>query len=172
LEERILNKRLIDESQEGVKKTKVLFHSIAFYVNDNIYAMDVMNITEIIIPQKIYKVPNTSNILLGVLNLRGNILPIYSLKLILGMDDPYKGSDFINDEERFIIMIRKNKDIFGFMIDSIYKNIQATDENYRSGEYLQKWSKNFLFNGVILENDNEILVLNVDSLLKYIINKK
>lgn len=167
-----LNKKLIDNTNEQIKKYQTLFQSISFYIDNHIYSVDLMNVMEIIIPKKIFKVPNTPSILLGVLNMRGNILPIYSLKLMMGFEDELKGKNFIMDEEKFIIVIKKNKDLLGLMIDGIYKNITVTEENYRTGSYLQKWSRNAIFSGVILENDNEILVLNIDNLLKYIINYK
>jgi chemotaxis signal transduction protein len=170
LEQRILNKKIEEKGQE--KKATVFFQVISFKLDDNIYAMDVMNIVEIIFAHKIYKVPNTDKKLLGVLNLRGNILPVYSLKMILGMNDSVSDRDVIEEEDKFIIMIKKEKDTFGILIDAIYKNIAATEDNYRTGTFIERWSKNSLFKGVILQQEKEILVVNVETLLKYIITLK
>ncbi len=170
MEEKILNKKIEETKKE--RKAEVLFQTVSFKLDPHIYAMDVMSIQEIIFAHKIYKVPNTDEKLLGVLNLRGNILPVYSIKMILGMEDTVKNLDIIEDEEKFIIMIKREKDIFGILIDGIYKNINATDENYRTGKFIQDWSKNSLFKGVVLEGSKEILVINVESLLKYIITLK
>ncbi len=170
MDQKILNKRI--EEKDQVKKSTILFQSISFKLDSSIYAMDVMNIVEIIFAHKIYKVPNTDSKLLGVLNLRGNILPVYSLKMVLGMEDPVVNKGIIEEEDKFIIMIRKEKDTFGILIDGIYKNIAATEDNYREGGFLEKWSKNSLFKGVILEDNLEILIVNVENLLKYIITLK
>ncbi|GEM_PF-1210211 len=172
MEQKILNKRI--EEKKQVKKTQILFQTISFKLDENIFAMDVMNIVEIIFAHKIYKVPNTDSRLLGVLNLRGNILPVYSLKAILGLADSIASDGRIEIEEsdKYIIMIRKEKDTFGILIDGIYKNITADEDNYRTGAFIEKWSKNSLFKGVILEDSLEILVVNVDSLFKYIIMLK
>lgn len=170
MDQKILNKRIDEKDQ--VKKTQIFFQTISFKLDSNIYAMDVMNIVEIIFAHKIYKVPNTDSRLLGVLNLRGNILPVYSLKTILGMADPVKNQGIIEEEDKFIIMIRKEKDTFGILIDGIYKNLAATEDNYRTGTFIEKWSKDSLFKGVILEESLEILIVNVESLLKYITTLK
>ena len=129
LDQKILNKRIEEKTQ--VKKSQIIFQAISFKLDNNIYAMDVMNIVEIIFAHKIYKVPNTDARLLGVLNLRGNILPVYSLKTILGMEDPVAASKKIEieEEDKFIIMIRKEKDTFGILIDAIYKNLAADEDN-------------------------------------------
>jgi len=171
LEEKVLNKK-IETGEEADKKAKMLFQTISFHLEHGIYAMDVMNIQEIIFSKKIYRVPNTNESLLGVLNLRGNILPAYSLKLILGISDSVTGKDVINEDDKFIVMIKKDRDIFGLMIDSIYMNIPATEDNYKSGKFIERWSKNELFSGVIIEGDKEILVININNLLKYIITLK
>lgn len=171
MEEKILNRKISDEVKED-KKAKTLFQGIAFRLDDAIYAMDVMTIQEIIFANKIYRVPNTNEALLGVLNLRGNILPVYSLKQILGMNDSMKGHTFIHDEDKYIIMIKKDKDVFGIMIDAIHKNMSATEENYKTGKYLDRWSRNNIFSGVILDGEKEILAIQVENLLKFIISLK
>lgn len=168
---KILNRKVSEEVKED-KKAKTLFQGIAFRLDDAVYAMDVMTIQEIIFANKIYRVPNTSEALLGVLNLRGNILPVYSLKQVLGMEDRLRGRILIHDEEKYIVMIKKDKDVFGIMIDAIHKNLSATEDNFRTGKYLDRWSRNNIFSGVILDGDKEILAIQVENLLKYIIGMK
>ncbi len=171
--DKILNKRILSKEEAASTKTQVLFQAIAFYLGENIYAMDIMNIKDIITFRSTYRVPNTNEKLLGVLNLRGEILPLYSLKLILEMPDSLKGKNFIReDEDQFVITVKKDKDIFAIPIDGIYKNVSATEENYRGSSYLNKWSKNYLFDGVILEGEKEILCINIDNMLKYMVSLK
>ncbi|OHD54217.1 MAG: hypothetical protein A2Y33_13005 [Spirochaetes bacterium GWF1_51_8] len=170
-ENKILNKK-IDKEQNTLRNQNILFQGIAFYLDDNIYTLDVMYIRSIITVKKIFRVPNTTEKVLGVLNLRGSILPVYSLKMILELDDPLKNQNVITDEEKFIIMVNKDKDVFGIMIDSIYKKIVATNENYREGNFLKQWAKNFIFGGVLLDEDKEILVINIENMLKYMISLK
>lgn len=174
MEEKIKNKQTEENGEEKKSdyKVKMYFQGMAFRLDDNVYAMDVMSIDDIIIANKIYRVPNTDIRLLGVLNLRGNILPVYSLKMILGMKDDLKNQDYIDEDEKFVIMIKNEKDIFGVMIDGIYKNIYATEENFKTGRLVERWSKNEIFSGVILEEDKEILVINIENLLSYIVSLK
>lgn len=171
MEDKILNRKT-EVTQTSEKKARDLFQTVAFRLDHATYAMDVMNIQEIIFARKIYQVPNTNDCLLGVLNLRGNILPTYSLKLLLGMEDVLRGQSVVNEEDKFIIMIKKDKDVFGILIDSIHKNIGATEENYKTGSHIARWSKNTLFSGVIIDGEKEILVINIESLRNYIVSLK
>jgi purine-binding chemotaxis protein CheW len=172
-ESKTLNKHIDSEASEKQTKTKELFQGIAFYLEDRIFCLDIMNIRDIITARRMYKVPNTNERLLGAINLRGEILPVYSLKLILEMQDDLKGLNMIEEQEDdFIITIKKDRDIFGVFVDAIYRNISVTDENFREGTYIKKWSKNYIFDGVILEEDKEILNINIENLLRYMISLK
>lgn len=168
-----LNKQVSNEIVEKQSKAKELFQVIAFYLEDRIFCLNIMHIRDIIIARKIYKVPNTNEKLLGAINLRGEILPVYSLKLILEMEDKLKGQNIIKEQEdRFIITVKRDKDIFGIFVDGIYKNVSVNDDNYRKGSYLKKWSKNYIFSGVILEENREILNIDIENLLRYMISLK
>ncbi len=171
MEEKVLNRKIQEDVQDK-KLTKFLFQAVTFFLDGNVYALDIADIQEIIFPRKISRIPNTSEKILGVLNLRGSILPVYSLKLILGLPDLMKGKFFIDEEEKFIVILKKQKDVFGVFIDTIYKNITATEENYKTGEMIERWSKNFLFKGVILEGEKEILTIHSDTLMKTIFSLK
>ncbi len=54
-----------------------------FRMGEDIYAIPVESLTEIIITQKIFPVPTTPGHVIGVINLRGNIIPIVDIRPIL-----------------------------------------------------------------------------------------
>jgi purine-binding chemotaxis protein CheW len=56
-----------------------------FRMGDDVYALPVELLTEIIITQKIFPVPTTPSHVLGVINLRGNIVPIVDIRQALSL---------------------------------------------------------------------------------------
>jgi purine-binding chemotaxis protein CheW len=56
-----------------------------FSIGEDTYAIPVEALTEIIIPQKIFPVPTTPGHVLGVINLRGNIIPIVDIRPVLAL---------------------------------------------------------------------------------------
>ncbi len=56
-----------------------------FSIGDDTYAIPVDLLLEIIIPQKIFPVPTTPPHVLGVINLRGNIVPIVDIRPALAL---------------------------------------------------------------------------------------
>jgi purine-binding chemotaxis protein CheW len=60
----------------------------AFFVGTEEYAVDIMRIDEILQPQKVTAVRTAPDFVLGVMNLRGNILPVVDLRRRLGAGAP------------------------------------------------------------------------------------
>jgi purine-binding chemotaxis protein CheW len=56
-----------------------------FSIGEDTYAIPVDLLLEIIIPQKIFPVPTTPSHVIGVINLRGNIVPIVDIRPALSL---------------------------------------------------------------------------------------
>ncbi len=61
-------------------KENKLFSFLTFQLDDETFAVDVGNVTEILDMQKITRIPKTPEYLCGVINLRGNVIPIIDLR--------------------------------------------------------------------------------------------
>jgi chemotaxis signal transduction protein len=61
-------------------------HLCLFTIGEDVYAVPVELLLEIIIPQKIFPVPTTPPHVLGVINLRGSIVPIVDIRQVLSLE--------------------------------------------------------------------------------------
>jgi len=153
-----------------------LFHTITFTLDDQIYALDILYIRDIVMGKRIYRIPNSISILLGVTNLRGEIIPVYSLKKLLAISED-KTSNINNvtiiepDEDEYLIIIKLDNRLFAIAVDRIHKNIGVTPNNYNEGSYLSKWASNTIFNGVIIDEEDNILMIHAPRLLNTLITK-
>jgi purine-binding chemotaxis protein CheW len=82
-----------------------------FSMSGDFYAVTVDILAEIIIPQKIFPVPTTPSHVIGVINLRGNIVPIVDIRPALSIA-PQSG---VNQ----IAIIRHHQTIIGIVVDSV-----------------------------------------------------
>src|SRR6185369_6336567 len=57
-----------------------------FSLGDKLFAVDIMRIREIIVPQKLSPLPRASDVLEGVINLRGSVIPVMNMRKRLGMN--------------------------------------------------------------------------------------
>ncbi len=56
-----------------------------FSLSDRLFAVDIMRIKEIIVPQKLAGLPRESELLEGVINLRGAVIPVMDMRNRFGM---------------------------------------------------------------------------------------
>ncbi len=159
----------MDIQQQQQQHNSIVLRAITFNLSDQIYALNIMYIRDIVIGKKLYRIPNSNINLVGVTNIRGEILPVYSLKSILSIQDDKDFSqhpveiDF--DDDQYLMIIKYENYLFAVMVDYIDKNISVTPENYSEGKYMSRWANDNIFSGVIIDNTDNILLIDVPSLI-------
>ncbi len=76
-----------DEERVKVKKLNSAIQIIRFYIDDYEFALDIMDVKEIKEMDKIRHLPNSLPFVKGLLNLRGDIIPILDLKKKLEIEN-------------------------------------------------------------------------------------
>ena len=84
-----------------------------FSIGEDLYAIPVEMLTEIIVLQKIFPVPTTPPHVLGVINLRGNIVPIVDIRPALEL--PLQGTP------GKIAIIKRGSLNIGIIVDNVYE---------------------------------------------------
>lgn len=82
-----------------------------FSMGEDLYAIPVGLLTEIIISQKIFPVPTTPPHVLGVINLRGNIVPIVDIRAALSLPQQSVPGQ--------IAIIRHETVLLGIIVDNV-----------------------------------------------------
>ncbi len=86
---------------------------VTFHIGEAEFAVDILNIQGINRMIEITKIPNSLEYVVGIINLRGKIIPIIDLRMRLGM--PPRDYD---KETRFIV-VEVDKKVIGFIVDSV-----------------------------------------------------
>ncbi|MDD3847443.1 MAG: chemotaxis protein CheW [Syntrophorhabdaceae bacterium] len=58
---------------------------LTFQLNDEVFAIDVANVREILEFNSVTKVPRSPEYMRGVINLRGSVVPVFDMRLKFGM---------------------------------------------------------------------------------------
>lgn len=95
---------------------------IVIKIGDEQYGIDIKYIDNIVRMQNITRVPKIAKYLKGVINLRGEVVAVMSLRLKMGLKD-----DEITKDSR-IIIIKIGHDSIGIMVDSV-KEVVNIDLN-------------------------------------------
>jgi purine-binding chemotaxis protein CheW len=75
---------MYEEVQEEFEEIE--FPWLVFKIKENLYTVNSRTITSIVmLPDKVTKVPNVPNYMLGLIQLRGNVIPLTDLRLLFNM---------------------------------------------------------------------------------------
>ena len=91
---------------------------LCFRVASEIYAINIMNIKEIIKPRDVTEVPRAPSFVSGVLSLRGIIIPIFNMRLRLGLAGAEPSA-----KER-IVVLKKAEEFFGVLVDEVIQVVK------------------------------------------------
>jgi purine-binding chemotaxis protein CheW len=91
-----------------------LMQLVGFTIGKELFGVDILMVQEIIRAAPITAVPNSPDFVEGVINLRGNIIPVIELRKRLGFATPD-----VNMEDSWILILDIEGRITGFIVDSV-----------------------------------------------------
>jgi len=108
------------QAQDKTETATVIdFKMVTFSLADKDYSIDIMHVKEIAKAGHFTYVPNTLPFVLGVYNLRGEIIPILDLRLFFNIEVPPREGNKL--ENMLILSVDDQK--FGVVVDKIDKVI-------------------------------------------------
>lgn len=96
---------------------------VVFKLGDEEYGIDIMNVKEIGPYEESVKIPNTPKFVEGVVNYRGEVIPVINLAKRFNLKD--KG---VTKNTRVIVISLKEKQI-GFVVDEASQTVRLDDKN-------------------------------------------
>lgn len=131
---------LLEEDDEDTLTDRYL----TFYINKQLYAVEIRHITEIIGIQKITKVPNIKPFVKGIINLRGIIVPIINVR------KRFRLNEVEYDERTCIIVVNYDDVEIGLIVDEVadvinipFEELSPPPETNKGNEsrYIQAMAK-------------------------------
>lgn len=113
----IKEKDVREDDGRGERVAVIDFKMVTFSLAGKDYAIDIMEVKEIAKAGRFTYVPNTSPFVLGVYNLRGDIIPIIDLRIFFNIPTKARESDEIEN----MIIITVDEQTFGIVVDVIDK---------------------------------------------------
>lgn len=98
-----------------------LIQLVSFNLDQEEYGVDVLKVREIIRMPIVTRVPNTPHYVEGVINLRGKVIPIISMRKKFGL------MEIENDKQTRIMVMDVEGELMGFIVDSVSEVIRISD---------------------------------------------
>jgi purine-binding chemotaxis protein CheW len=126
---------------------------VVFGLDGQEYGVDIITVQEIILPTKVTKLPNMPSHVLGVFNLRGNIITLLDLKIRFGMKKSEQ-----TENTRYIVM-KVDENSFGILVDEIHEVVKIKDESIEVSNNISTAINQEYINGVAQEGERLIIML-------------
>ena len=96
---------------------------LTFYLGDELYGIGIENVQEIIAMMKITVVPKTPSHIKGVMNLRGNIIPIVDMRTKFSME--YQEPNMYTAT----VIVSISGTSIGFVVDTVEEVMQISEDS-------------------------------------------
>jgi purine-binding chemotaxis protein CheW len=129
---------------------------VIFHVADEMFAMPLSDVREIIRMPDVVRVPLSPLALEGLANLRGTVLPVIQLRRIFGMD-PVEH----NDATRVVVLDQGQP--VGLVVDRMANVVTVDGDNIEPASTIEGTVHTDMMTGMIKTNDGKSMVMILDA---------
>lgn len=135
------------------------FKIVSFKIGNENYGIDIMSVKEILKAKKFTRVPNAFDFVEGILNLRGDILPVINLAKMFHLND-----NSANSELKSIIIIKVETLLIGLVVDEIHHVVPLREIDLQPPSPLLGSINEKYIQGVINVETKLYVVLDTDAI--------
>ncbi len=125
------------------KETYETNQYIVIQIGEEQYGIDIRYIDNIVRMQNITRVPKVQNYLKGVINLRGEVIPVMSIRIKMDLDE-----DVITRASRIIILKMEQQGNIGIIVDAVKEVVTLDASQIEKVSYDNKAEKRNFINGI------------------------
>ena len=129
---------------------------IVVQIGNEKYGIDINYIDNIVRMSKITRVPKVQSYFKGVMNLRGEIVPVMSIRKKMGLPE-----DVITDASRIIIIKLEEKGSIGIIVDEVREVITLN-----MAEVEKTTAKDSFINGIGKNGDELISLFEISAIVE------
>ena len=140
------------------------FQLVTFQLGEELYGVDIMDVKEIVKVQNVRPIPNAPYYVEGIINLRGEIIPIISLhKRFYIQKMAVEDDEMAADEGGFIILdIEGNK--IGIIIDKVSRVVPVDREDVKEPPQMISGIGTEYIQGVVRQENSYLIILDTRKL--------
>ncbi|MFB9887541.1 chemotaxis protein CheW [Balneatrix alpica] len=132
---------------------------VTFRLDREVYGVNVMQVQEVLRYTDIAPVPGAPSYVLGIINLRGNVVTVIDTRQRFGLVPAE-----ITDNSR-IIIIEVNHQVVGILVDAVAEVVYLSQSEIESPPALGNEESAKFIHGVCHKNDRLLILVELDKLM-------
>ena len=134
---------------------------IVVQIGNEKYGMDIGYVDNIIRMQKFTRVPKAQSYFMGIINLRGEIVSVMSVRKKMGLED-----DVFTNASRIIILKIEEKGLIGVIVDEVCEVVTLNDREIEPVAQSAKNGKELFINGIGKKGDTLISLFEIGAIVE------
>jgi purine-binding chemotaxis protein CheW len=132
---------------------------VTFRLQEETYGINVMQVQEVLRVSEIAPVPGAPSYVLGIINLRGNVVTVIDTRSRFGLP-----STEIDDASR-IVIIESDKQVVGILVDSVAEVVELRTTEIDSAPNVGNEESSRYIQGVASREDDLLILVDLNRLL-------
>ena len=138
---------------------------LTFQLREEIFAIDVANVREILEFSTVTKVPQTPDYMRGVINLRGSVVPVLDMRLKFGMSMTEKT---INTCIVVVEVAMEDENvIIGALVDSVQEVVELDPDSIEPAPRIGIQLRNGFIKGMGKKDDRFMIILDTERVFSH-----
>lgn len=144
--------------KEAVLNDEVL-QWVTYYLDNEIYGIDVMHVQEVLRITEIAPVPGAHDFVLGIINLRGNVVTVIDTRKKFGL--PFKEPDELSR----IIVVEINDNVVGLLVDSVAEVVYLKQSEIEPSPTVNNDESSYCIQGVYSREDSLLILVDINKFI-------
>ncbi|MDX1367690.1 chemotaxis protein CheW [Pseudomonas sp.] len=132
---------------------------VTFRLDNETYGINVMQVQEVLRHTEIAPVPGAPSYVLGIINLRGNVVTVIDTRQRFGLD-----SAAVTDNTR-IVIIEADKQVVGIMVDSVAEVVYLRQSEVETAPNVGNDESAKFIQGVCNKNGELLILVELDKMM-------
>jgi purine-binding chemotaxis protein CheW len=136
-----------------------IYQLVTFRLEDETYGINVMHVQEVLRVTEIAPVPGAPPYVLGIINLRGNVVTVIDTRSRFGLPP----GDI--DEASRVVIIESEMQVVGILVDSVAEVVELKGSEIDSAPNVGNEESSKFIQGVATSDNNLLIVVDLNKLL-------
>ena len=132
---------------------------VTFRLMDETYGINVMQVQEVLRVTEIAPVPGAPDYVLGIVNLRGNVVTVIDIRTRFGLPTTER------DDASRIVIIESDEQVVGMLVDSVAEVVELRQSEIDSAPNTGNDESSRYIQGVASRDDDLLIVVDLNRLL-------
>ncbi|MCC5857883.1 MAG: chemotaxis protein CheW [Ectothiorhodospiraceae bacterium] len=150
---------VIRQQDAGQADAGVANQWVTFSLAEETYGIDVMRVQEVLPMSEIAPVPGAPPYVLGIINLRGNVVTVIDTRMRFGLESRE------TDSASRIVVIETDTQVAGILVDSVAEVVSVQAEEVDAAPNVGNEESSRYIYGVVSRGDELLILVDVNKLL-------